>query len=388
VRAEAAPLLKLISAQPTVECIGAKFFCGHLAHRPVILAQIGPGKVQAAAVAQHLKLGDFHFLLRHIIWLIPALGLIIGISMLERRWIWRLGSVLMAGALIGMVAVLWSGMEIKGAQRWLHVFGFSVQPSEFAKPAFAIVAAWLMAQQKEHLNFPGNMLTGALYLVTISLLLLQPDMGMTIIITAIWAAQITLAGFPFRLLLGLGGAAMGGMVVSYFTLPHVRSRIDRFLDPDSGDTFQVQKSLEAFQSGGVIGQGPGQGSVKLDLPDAHADFIFAVAGEEMGLIFVLIVIALFGFIVLRGFNRLMESEDMFSVLAAGGLLTMLGLQALVHMGSAMNVLPAKGMTLPFISYGGSSILAVSLAMGAVLALTKRRRSGGIARGAVSAYKSV
>lgn len=339
-------------------------------------------------VAQHLRLSDFHFLWRHLIWLVPSLALLIGTSMLNPRWIWRLGSVMMVASLVMLLAVLITGMEIKGAQRWLHIFGFSVQPAEFAKPAFAIVAAWLMAQQKERRDFPGHMATGGLYILTISLLLLQPDMGMTIVITAIWAAQILLAGFPFRLLLALMGAALGGLVLSYFTLPHVQSRIDRFLDPQSGDTFQIEKSLEAFQSGGLIGAGPGQGIVKLNLPDAHADFIFAVAGEEMGLLFVLAIIAVFGFIVLRGFNRLMESDDMFSILAVGGLLTMFGLQALVHMGSAMSVLPTKGMTLPFISYGGSSMLALSIAMGVILALTRRRRSASIARGNLSPYKTV
>jgi len=352
-----------------------------------VLIVFGLVLVTAASpsVAAHLGLVDFHFLIKHVIWLVPSIGGIVVVSMLERRWVWRLASLMFVGSLIAMALVLVTGMEIKGAQRWLHLLGFSVQPSEFAKPAFAIVAAWLMAMQKERAKFPGNLVTAILYFITITLLLLQPDLGMTVIITCIWAAQILLAGFPFRLLLAFAGAGLGGLVAAYFSLHHVQSRIDRFFDPESGDTFQVEKSLEAFQHGGFWGAGPGQGSVKLSLPDAHADFIFSVAGEELGLIFVLVLMGVYGFILLRGYNRLMDSRDMFSVLAVGGLLTMFGLQTVVHMGSALGVLPAKGMTLPFVSYGGSSMVALSFAMGAVLALTRRQRRPGISKAGLSKW---
>lgn len=336
-------------------------------------------------VAQHLGLGHYHFLIRHIIMLVPALVIMFAVSMLDKRQIWRLSTLMFAGASVAMIAVLLTGMEIKGAQRWIHIFGFSLQPSEFIKPAFVIVAAWLMALQKARDNFQGNYITAGLYVLVICLLLLQPDLGMTFIVTCSWAAQIFLAGFPLRLLLAFAGAGFVGLIGAYFTFGHVQSRIDRFFDPDSGDNFQVQKSLEAFQNGGILGAGPGQGSVKLHLPDAHADFIFAVAGEELGLIFVLVIMLVFGFILLRGFNRLMDSEDMFAVLAAGGLLTMFGLQALVHMGSALNILPTKGMTLPFVSYGGSSLLSIGFAMGAVLALTRRQTKSAVARGGLSLF---
>jgi len=331
-------------------------------------------------VAEHLGLGQYHFLKRHLMLLVPALGMLVAVSMLERRQIWRLATLLFAGSIVALVVVLITGMEIKGAQRWIHLFGFSLQPSEFIKPAFTIVAAWLMAQQKEKESFPGNRVSAGLYCLMITLLLLQPDLGMTFVVTGIWAAQIFLAGFPFRLLIAFVLVVAVGLVMAYFTFDHVQSRIDRFLDPTSGDNYQVSKSLEAFENGGLFGTGPGQGTVKLDLPDAHADFIFAVAGEEMGLLAVLILMAVFSFILLRGFNRLMACDDMFTVLAVGGLLTMFGLQAMVHMGSSLHLLPAKGMTLPFISYGGSSLLSMGLSMGAVLALTRRQARGGIARG--------
>jgi len=320
--------------------------------------------------------------------LLPALGLLMGISMLSPRMIWRAASILFIASLAAMIVVLFHGVEIKGAQRWIHLFGFSLQPSELAKPSFAIVAAWFMSRQKENAKFPGNLIAAGLCFLTVGLLMLQPDLGMTIVVTCIWASQIFLAGFRFRILAifsAIGAACLG---CAYLFFEHVRYRVDRFFKPESGDNYQVDRSLEAFQNGGIAGTGPGQGTVKSGLPDAHADFIFSVAGEEMGLWFVLIIIAVFGFIMWRGLNRLTTSDNMFAVLAVGGLLTMFGLQALVHMGSAMNILPAKGMTLPFISYGGSSILSLGFSMGAVLALTRRQARGSVARAGMSSKARV
>lgn len=351
----------------------------------MVLVVFGLALIATASppVAEHLGLGHYHFLIRHVIMLVPALGIMFFTSMLQRRQVWRLATIAFLGSVIAMIAVLFTGMEIKGAQRWIHIFGFSLQPSEFVKPSFILVAAWFMSLQKTKEKFPGNAIAVGLYFFVITLLLLQPDFGMTFIVTCCLGAMIFMAGFPFRLLFALAGAGLAGLVAIYFSLGHVRSRIDRFLDPESGDTFQIQKSIEAFQNGGILGTGPGQGSVKMHLPDAHADFIFSVAGEELGLVFVLVIVLVFGFILLRGFNRLMDSDDMFVVLGAGGLLTMFGLQALVHMGSALNVLPTKGMTLPFISYGGSSVVAMGFAMGAVLALTRKQTKTGVSKGGMS-----
>lgn len=343
-------------------------------------------------VAEHLGLGSYHFFWRHIILLGPSVAAMLAVSMLSERQIWRMGVVLFAGCVAALIAVLFTGSEIKGAQRWIHIGGFSLQPSEFIKPAFAILTAKFMSLQMQGqsdtgANFPGHAISAGLYGLVLLLLLLQPDLGMSIIVTSIWAAQIFLAGFPFRLLIALGVLGVGGLFGAYYGLAHVKSRIDRFLDPASGDNYQVEKSLEAFQHGGLFGVGPGQGTVKLGLPDAHADFIFAVAGEEMGLLFTLILMALYFFLVFRGFYRLRGSENLFAVLAAGGLLTMFGLQALVHMGSSLNVLPAKGMTLPFISYGGSSILAVCISAGIILALTRRQKKSGLSKGSVSSISA-
>jgi cell division protein FtsW len=354
----------------------------------LLLIIIGIAMVTTAspAVATHIGLGPYHFLIRHVIILIPSLALLFGFSLLPPQMIWRVSTGIFIGSLVALVFVLLFGMEIKGAQRWIHLPGFSLQPSEFVKPSFVIVGAWLLALQK-YKQFPGNAMLAGLYALVVCLLILQPDLGQTVLVTVGWGTLIFIAGLRFRLLFILGGVGIAGLVTAYFTLDHVHSRINRFLNPESGDTFQVDKSLEAFQSGGVMGVGPGQGSVKMRLPDAHADFIFSVAGEELGLIFLLALIGLYAFIILRGLNKLMLSGQVFNVLAGGGLLALFGCQAFIHMGSALNLLPAKGMTLPFVSYGGSSLLSMSYAMGCVLALTKRSRNLAVSKKGLS-YQTI
>ncbi len=325
------------------------------------------------AVAHYLHKSSFYFLFKHLVFLTPAVAVMLGVSLLSPRWIWRGASVLFFVTMVALLLVLMFGIEIKGARRWLPLLGFSFQPSEFAKPAFAICAAWFMAQYKKTGHISGVLIAAGLYGLCATLLMMQPDFGMTFVLTAIWGVQIFLAGLPLRYVALLLGFVVVGVVFVYMSFGHVQSRIDRFLDPSSGDTYQVEKSLEAFRSGGVVGKGLGQGEVKLYLPDVHSDFIFSVSAEEMGVWFSLLIVGLFGFIVVRGFSRLMESDDIYIVLAAGGLLTMLGLQAFIHMGSALNILPAKGMTLPFVSYGGSSTIAIGLGFGAILALTRRKK---------------
>ena len=333
-------------------------------------------------VAMRIGLDEYHFFIRHLIVLVPSVAMMLAISFLNIRNIWRLAAVMLLGSFFCLVYVLAFGVEIKGAQRWIHLPGFSLQPSEFAKPAFIVVAAWFVAKQKDlvgnnKVNYPGTKIAAVLYGALASLLVLQPDMGMTFIVTSCFIAIIFMAGLPFRIIFLLLIFAICAATAAYFTLSHVQSRVDRFLDPQSGDTFQIEKSLEAFRNGGLFGTGPGQGTVKLTIPDSHADFIFSVAGEELGLFFVVIIVALYGAVLLKGLGRVMDSDNMFVILATGGLLTMFGLQALVHMGSALSLLPTKGMTLPFISYGGSSLLSMSIAFGMVLALTRRQVRSGV-----------
>jgi cell division protein FtsW len=337
-------------------------------------------------VAMRIGLDEYHFFIRHLVVLIPSVCFMLGVSFLNARNIWRFAAIMLAGSFVCLVYVLGFGVEIKGAQRWIHLPGFSLQPSEFAKPAFIVVAAWFVAKQKENTNskkpYPGTKITAILYGVLASLLVLQPDMGMTFLVTCCFITIIFMAGLPLRIIVLLLLFAVCAATMAYFSLSHVQSRVDRFLNPESGDTYQIEKSIEAFKAGGVFGTGPGQGTVKLKIPDAHADFIFSVAGEELGLLFIVILVALYGAILLKGFSRISKSDSLFVIYATGGLLTMFALQALVHMGSALNLLPTKGMTLPFISYGGSSLLSMSLAFGMVLALTRRQTRASIAQSGV------
>jgi len=324
-----------------------------------------------------------YFLIRHVIYLVPALICMIGLSMANAQQVWRAGVICLGIALISMLLVLLVGVEVKGAQRWLQMGPLSLQPSELAKPAFVVVAAWFIARQKEKPEFKGIYFAVGLYFAVISLLLLQPDMGMTFVVTAGFFAVTFLAGLPFRYIVLLGVFAIGASFAAYSTFDHVQSRVDRFISPESGDTYQIDRSLRAFQHGGLFGTGAGQGTVKLTIPDAHADFIFAVAGEELGMIVTILLVGLYGYVIVRGYNRIMDTDNIFIILASGGILTLFGLQALINMGSAIHLLPTKGMTLPFISYGGSSLLSSGIAMGMLLALTRRQGRSGIARGGLS-----
>ncbi len=351
-----------------------------------LAALIGFGSllVMAAspAVAERIHAGgiahpDGLFFVKRYFAVLPlALATLFATSLQSPRMVRRIALVGFVISLILLVYTFVGGVEIKGARRWISLPGLSLQPSEFVKPTFAVVSAWLFAQYRLRENFPGHWIAIALYLLVVGLLIKQPDLGMAAVVSAVWFTQFFLAGM--RLYWVAVGMASGvaGLIGAYLTLPHVTSRVDRFLDPASGDSYQVDRSMEAFINGGLWGRGPGEGTVKESLPDAHADFVFAVAGEELGLIVCLVIIALFAFIVLRGFSRLLQETNLFVVLAATGPFVQFGLQAIINMASSLHLMPTKGMTLPFISYGGSSLLSLGLAMGMALALT-RRRFGGV-----------
>jgi cell division protein FtsW len=328
-------------------------------------------------VAERIGYDELHFIRRHLAMLPFAVGLMFLISFQPPRMIRRIAVIGFAIALVLLALTLVSGAEIKGARRWINFPGLSVQPSEFVKPTFAVVAAWLFAEQKLRPGFPGNLISVGLFLCVGAMLIKQPDIGMAAVVAIVWFAQFSMAGLRLYWVAVGGLAGLGGLVGAYFYLPHVRVRIDHFLDPAAGDSYQVNRSIEAFANGGLWGRGPGEGQVKDFLPDAHADFVFAVAGEEFGLVVCLAVIGLFAFIVLRGLSRLLQEGDLFALLAAAGLLTQFGLQAAINMGSSLHLIPTKGMTLPFLSYGGSSMLATGLGMGMMFGLTRRRLAGTV-----------
>ncbi|MCW5750672.1 MAG: cell division protein FtsW [Alphaproteobacteria bacterium] len=341
---------------------------------------IGMGAILTLAaspgVAGRIGLDQFHFVRRQIIFLVPAVAVMLSVSLLSPLWVRRFAAACFALFLALMAATLFVGSEIKGAHRWLYVAGLSLQPSEFVKPCFAVVAAWMFAEQKRTPGFPGNAISILLYLAVLSILLLQPDVGMALVVSAVWFGQFFVAGLSMYLVGLLIGIGMAGLVAAYSLLPHVTSRVDRFLNPAGGDNYQIDRAMDAFRSGGLFGRGPGEGSVKTVLPDAHTDFIFAVAGEEYGLFLCLVIVGLFAFIVLRGFSRLLSENNLFVMLACTGLLTQFGLQAIINIGVNLRLMPTKGMTLPFISYGGSSLLALALGMGMLLALTRFRPGAG------------
>ncbi len=344
----------------------------------ISIAAIGALLTLAAspAVAERIGFDTFHFVRRQFVFLPVSLVLMVLVSLMTPRGIRRLAVGCAGFALIGMLATLMVGAEIKGASRWIHLFGFSLQPSEFIKPAFAIIAAWLFAESRTNARIPGNQLATGLFIVIALLLLMQPDVGMTAVVAAVWGVEFFLAGLPLLLVVMVAVMFIGGIVGAYFTFGHVQARIDRFLDPAAGEGYQVTRALEAFRNGGLFGRGPGEGRVKEVLPDAHADFMFAVAGEEFGLIACLVLVALFAFVVLRGFSRVLREDDLFILLAVAGLLVQFGLQVVINIASTLNMIPPKGMTLPFVSYGGSSTLALAVGMGMMLALTRERPGVG------------
>jgi cell division protein FtsW len=344
----------------------------------LVLVGFGYVMVLAAspAVAERIGASSRHmFFLRQVAYLAMATGLMVAVSMLSIRQVRLLGWVGLAGAIVMVAATLVIGVEIKGARRWLSVPGLgSLQPSEFLKPCFAVVAAWLIAEGKVNRRHGATALAVVLFLGIAALMKGQPDIGMLLVISAVFFAQFFVAGLNVFVVGAIGAIGVAGAGLAYTLFPHVQSRVHRFLDPASGDNYQVSVALEAFGNGGLLGRGPGEGRVKNVLPDAHSDFVFAVAGEEFGLVVCLVILAVFAFVVVRGLIRLMGETDLFIVLAAAGLLTQFGLQAFVNMASTLHLIPTKGMTLPFVSYGGSSVLAIAIGMGMLLALTRRRLS--------------
>ena len=334
-----------------------------------ILALIGTVLIFAAspAVGERVFGAEMHFVYKHLALLLPASLLLVGVSMLAPLGVLRLGVGMYAGFGVLLLLTLFYAPEVKGATRWLPIFGVPLQPSEFVKPGVVILAGWLLSRWPGTGGLPAAMAT---VLPVLAVLVLQPDVGMTAVVGAVFGVQLFVAGLTWFWVLLLLGVAGVGLWQAYLWLPHFADRVNAFLDPGSLG-YQIERALRAVAEGGLFGRGPGEGVQKWHLPDAHADFIFAATAEEFGVVACLALVALFAFLILRGLWRVNDTGDRFVQLAATGLIAEFGLQALINMAVNLNLIPTKGMTLPFISYGGSSLLALAIAMGMLLALTRR-----------------
>ncbi|MEE4237525.1 MAG: putative peptidoglycan glycosyltransferase FtsW [Anderseniella sp.] len=323
-------------------------------------------------VAARIGLDHFHFFTRQLVYLFPAVVVLLAASMLTIQTARRLALLVFVGGLGAMVAAILWGPEIKGAHRWLDLGPLNVQPSEFVKPAFAVCVAWFLAEGTRRPDMPGLWVAFGLFSLFAGLLVLQPDFGQLVLVAAVFGTLLLVYGISWLWVFGLGGVGAAGAALAYFSFPHVASRVNRFLDPEAHDTFQVDMATQAFHNGGLMGTGPGGGSAKHILPDAHTDFIPAVIGEEFGFIACAVLIFIIGFIVLRVLRRALQASDPFVALALTGLVSLYGFQSFINLGVNLTLLPAKGMTLPFISYGGSSLIAMAFSMGLLLAFSRVR----------------
>ena len=323
-------------------------------------------------VATRIGLDPFHFFNRHVLFLLPSFVTLIGVSFLSPRQIRRSALIIFAISIALIVLTLAIGPEVKGSRRWITLLGVNIQASEAAKPSFVVVAAWLFSESARRPDMPATSMALVLLLMMVSLLVMEPDFGQTMLTSMVWGSLFFIAGMRMIWVAGLAGAASAGLFGAYLLVPHVAGRIKRFMNPASGDTFQVDTAMEAFSNGGWFGLGPGEGIAKRSLPDSHTDFVFAVAAEEFGIILCLALVALFAFIVIRTLSRAYATEDSFSRFAASGLAILFGVQAAINISVNLQLIPAKGMTLPFISYGGSSMVSLAYGVGMMLALTRLR----------------
>lgn len=315
----------------------------------------------------------FYYTKRHFFFAILTAGVMITISMLSLKGIKRV-SLLAYGCAISIMAMLpLIGHAAKGGRRWLELGPLSLQPSEFLKPALIILIAWMFSEGQKGKGVPGVTIAFCLYGLAIALLLIQPDVGQSILITIAFGACFFISGVPFRWIMGMLVTAGAGLVGLFFIQPHFRNRLLGFFNPDADSSYQVNSAKAAIANGGFLGKGLNEGVMKRHIPDLHTDFIYSVVAEEYGLWLTLILIGIFGFIVIRGLVKSMAMQDPFRQIATSGLYIMLGMQVIINVSVNLGLIPPKGMTLPFISYGGSSMLALGLCLGFILALTRKRQ---------------
>jgi cell division protein FtsW len=334
------------------------------------LAGLTASLIASPPVAVHFKLEPFYFVKRQALGMIIALVIMFAVSLLTPSLIKRIALILFLGGLTIIVASLLQGAERNGATRWLLFSGAVIQPSEFAKPGFVVLSAWLFAESIKRPDMPALELAVLMLATFVSLLVLQPDMGQTIIVACVWSGLLFLSGYSLRLLPVFVIAGALGLAAAYSTMPHFTNRLDRFAH-GAGETMQTAVALNTFREAGWLGHGLGEGFAKARLPDAHNDFVFAAIAEETGIAACLFLILIYALIVWRVLRVAFRDQDAFSRLAALGLVTIFGLQALINMAVNLNLLPAKGVTLPFVSYGRSSLIASAITLGMIVALTRR-----------------
>ncbi len=351
----------------TLSCVFTLFAIGLL----LALASTPP-------LANRNGLPPFHYVERQAFFGAVALVVMLITSMMSPRFLRRIGIVGFAAGFVALAFLPFLGTDFgKGAVRWYSLGFTSLQPSEFLKPAFILLVAWLMAAAQGPEAPPGRMISLGVLLTVVGLLAVQPDFGQAALIMFGWGVMYFVAGAPIFLLVGIVGLAVAGGVAAYVSSEHFARRIDGFLSPDIDPRTQLGYATNAIQEGGLFGVGVGGGQVKRSLPDAHTDFIIAVAAEEYGVVLVLVIIALFATIALRALVRLTRERDAFVRLAGTGLVCMVSAQAIINMGVAVRLLPTKGMTLPLVSYGGSSLIATGITLGVLLAFTRTRPQGEI-----------
>jgi cell division protein FtsW len=309
---------------------------------------------------------------RHSVFAVIAGVGLIAASMLDDVWARRLSAIIFCSSFVLLTAILIVGHEAKGAQRWIEIGSFTLQPSEFAKPALIVLSGWLLAQRQLFPGGPWAVVALVFYVVTLGLLLLQPDVGQSALLTAAFIVTFFISGLPWKWATAFFGGAIALSIALYALLPHVRYRVNSFINPSDYDTYQIDKASEAIARGGLLGVGPGEGTVKTHLPDAHTDFIYAVLGEEFGYIAAIVLIGLYVFICWRGLRAASRVRDPYPRAAAAGLFALFGLQAAINIAVNVSLIPPKGMTLPFISYGGSSMIGTALTLGLALALIRRQ----------------
>ncbi|HEV7275328.1 MAG TPA: putative peptidoglycan glycosyltransferase FtsW [Devosiaceae bacterium] len=338
-------------------------------------------------VAERLGLGPWHFVIRQAMFAALALPVMIGASFLSHRQARFVALVVLVVSLVLLWLTLRFGVEVKGAKRWISAFGQSVQPSEFVKPAFAVIGAWLFAESMKQKGVPARSLAAILGGVIIAGLLLQPDIGQTALVFATYAVLLFLSGISWLVIFALLALGVGGLFAAYMFFPHFAGRIDSFLNPEDGNTYQVDKALSSLLEGGWFGRGPGESIAKKVIPDAHADYVFSAAAGEFGILFCLCLVGIIAFIVIRALVGAQQQSSLFARLAASTLAIQFGMQCGINLAVNLNLIPPKGMTLPFVSYGGTSMLAVALGMGLMLALTRKRPEERLATG-LPAYRNM